>query len=100
MCPVCKTLEPVIVPAAETRRVVLADSTLYGVWDTMPPNTVHFDIDTIVGGKVRDMTRALRRNYLHMPNRQELVIVAGINNIGAGIGAEQIMGEIRRLVAI
>ena len=69
MCCVCKDLEPVNIPAAETRRVVLADSTLYGVWDKMPPSKVHYDIDTIVGGKVRDMTIALRRNYLHVPNR-------------------------------
>ena len=28
MCPVCKVLEPVNIPAAESRRVVLADSSL------------------------------------------------------------------------
>ena len=50
MCPVCKAPEPVVIPAADTRRVVLADSTLYGVWDPMLPSKVHFDIDSIVGG--------------------------------------------------
>ena len=82
LCPVCKSLEPVNIPATETRKVVLAGSTLYGVWDYMPPSSVHFDIDSIVGGRVRDMTRALQRNYLHMPNRLEVIVVAGINNIG------------------
>ena len=63
MCPICKTLEPVVIPSSETRRIVLASSTLYGVWDhPMPSNIVHFDIDSIVGGKVRDMTRALIMN--------------------------------------
>ena len=37
MCCVCKDLEPVSIPATETRKVVLADSFLYGVWDKMPP---------------------------------------------------------------
>ena len=96
MCPVCKIPEPVAIPAMETRRVVMADSSLYGVWDKMPPKLQpqHFDIDSIVGGKVRDMTRALERNYLHLPNRFEVMVVAGINNIGAGGKAKQIMGEI------
>ena len=31
MCPICKTLEPVVIPSSETRRIVLASSTLYGV---------------------------------------------------------------------
>ena len=99
MCPVCKIPEPVAIPAMETRRVVMADSSLYGVWDKMPPKLKpqHFDIDSIVGGKVRDMTRALDRNYLHLPNRLEVIVVAGINNIGAGDKAEQIMEEILEL---
>ena len=97
MCPVCKSPEPVSIPATETRRVVMADSTLYGVWDKMPPSLLHFDIDSIVGGKVRDMTRALERNYLHLPNRYEVIVVAGINNIGAGETAAQIMEEILEL---
>ena len=63
----------------------------------MPSNIVHFDIDSIVGGKVRDMTRALFMNYLHMPNRMEVLVVAGINNIGAGEKAEQILEEMKEL---
>ena len=91
MCPVCKTLEPCSIPPTETRRIVLADSCLYGVWNQpTPDNTIHFDIDCIVGGKVQDLTTALLKNYLHMPNRVEIIVVAGINNIGAGDSAEQI----------
>ena len=53
MCPICSDLEPVLFPSTETRRVVLASSTMYSIWGkTMPPNTKHFDIDYIVEGKV------------------------------------------------
>ena len=91
MCPVCKSLEPCMIPPSETRKIVLADSTLYGVWNKpLPKNTLHFDIDCIVGGKVQDLTTALIKNYLHMPNRVEIIVVGGINNIGAGDTAEQI----------
>ena len=31
-------------------------------------------------GKVKDMTRALLKNYLHLPNRLEILVFAGINN--------------------
>ena len=59
MCPICKELESVTILATETRRVVMADSTFYGIWDhKLPANTEHFDMDSIVGGKVKDMTRA------------------------------------------
>ena len=62
-----------------------------------PPSKVHYDIDTIVGGKVRDMMIALRRNYLHMPNRLEVIVVAGINNIGANNKAETIIEDMKAL---
>ena len=100
MCPICKAPEPINIPATETRKVVLADSTLYGVWDHMQPNKVHFEIDTIVGGRVKDMTRALKKNYLHLPNRLEVILVVGINNIGAGHKAEQIMEDMKELIAL
>ena len=91
MCPVCKSLESCLFPPSETRRIVLADSSIYGVWNKpLPENTIHFDIDCIVGGRVQDLTTALIKNYLHMPNRVEIIVVGGINNIGAGDSAEQI----------
>ena len=43
------------------------------------------------------MTRALIMNYIHMPNRMEVLVVAGINNIGAGEKAEQILEEKKEL---
>ena len=50
-------------------------------------------MDSIVRGKVRDMTRALIKNYLHLLNRLEVIVIAGINNIGAGERAEDIIKE-------
>ena len=98
MCPICSELEPVLFPSSETRRLVLADSTMYGIWGKkMPSNTPHFDIDAIVGGRVRDMTRALVKNYLHLPNRFEIVVIAGINNLGAGEKAEEVIKEVEEL---
>ena len=91
MCPVCKALEPCLIPPNGTRRIILADSSLYGVWNQPnPANSIHCDFDCIVGGRVQDFTTALIKNYLHMPNRIEIIVVAGINNIGAGDSAEQI----------
>ena len=43
------------------------------------------------------MTRALRRNYLHMPNRLEVIVVAGINNVGAKDSAEDIINDMKKL---
>ena len=39
------------------------------------------------------MTRALIKNYLHLPNRLEVIVIAGINNIGAGERADDIIKE-------
>ena len=55
---------------------------VFGLDSVKPPPSLlqilhHFDIDSIVGGRVRDMTRALIKNYLHLPNRYEIVVVAG-----------------------
>ena len=101
MCPICKELENVSFPASETRRVIMADSTLYNIWEQkLPKGTVHFDLDSIVGGRVRDMTRALIKNYLHLPNRYEIVVIAGVNNLGGGETAEEIIKEMEVLKSV
>ena len=98
MCPICQKLEPCAISPTETRRIVLADSTLYGIWGKeMPANTCHFDIDSVVGGQMRDMTRALIKNYLHLPNRLEIIVVAGINNIGRGHSPDNVMEDVEEL---
>ena len=90
-------LESVFIPATETRRVVLDGDTMYGIWDNLPANTEHFEMDSIVGGTVKDMTRALRKNYLQLSNRVEIMVIAGINNIGAGETAEEILNDMKVL---
>ena len=42
---------------------------------------------------MRDMTRALIKNYLHLPNRLKVIVIAAINNIGAGERADDIIKE-------
>ena len=101
MCPICKEPEKVSFPASETRRVVMSSSTLYNIWDhSLSAGTVHFDIDSILGGRVRDMTRALIKNYLYLPNRYEIVVVAGVNNLGGGETAEEIIKEMEVLKSV
>ena len=88
-------------PAAKRPRPSMADSTLYNIWEQkLPKGTVHFDIDSIVGGRVRDMTRALIKNYLHLPNRYEIVVIAGVNNLGGGETAEEIIKEMEVLKSV
>ena len=97
VCPICNEVESIIIPASETRRVVLACDTMYGIWDNLPANTEHFEMDLIVGGTVEDMLKALVKNYLDLPNRLEIMVIAGINNIAAGETAEQIFHEMEKL---
>ena len=97
VCPICNEVESIIIPASETRRVVLSCDTMYGIWDNLPDNTEHFEMDLIVGGTVEDMLKALVKNYLDLPNRVEIMVIAGINNIGAGETAEQIFHDMKQL---
>ena len=99
LCPFCKVLEPALINVRKTKRVVLTSSTLYGVWDQpkMPDNHTHFEMEAIVGGRVRDMKRALERNYFDMPHRHEIIVIAGINNVGEGQQASDIIREMEDL---
>ena len=45
---------------------------------------------------MRDMTRALVKNFLHMPNRLEIIVVTGINKIGRGHSPDNVMEDGRR----
>ena len=95
-CPVCKKEEPIHLPENQTRRLILTSSILYNVWED--PNlqvTDHFDMEAIVGGRVRDLTRALRHLYLDKPNRLEIIAMVAINNIGEGQAPEAIIEEMR-----
>ena len=93
-CPICFTNEPIELIPTQTRRIVLTDSSLYGVWKPglpRPKDLTHFDIESIVGGRLQDLTTALMKNYLTYPARVEIIVLAGLNNIGDGDTAEQII---------
>ena len=92
----CKQDESVVRP--NTRKVILTSSTLYNVWsyqDLKMP--IHVDIESIVGGRFRDLTRALIMLYLKFPERLEILVVAGLNNIGENQAVPDILDEIVEL---
>ena len=67
MCPVCQKQEPTSLPKTTTKRVILADSTIYGVWDQPDLPKIlseHVDIECIVGARVSDLTRAMMKIWL------------------------------------
>ena len=92
MCPICQTLESAVRGKNEVHRVILSDSTLYGIWDSpqLPKVSTHFDIECIVGGRIRDLNLALKKSLLHNEYRFEIVVIGGINNIGEGQTGEEI----------
>ena len=61
MCPVCQKLEPTIQSCNTTRKVILTDSTLYGVWNnsTLPTITEHFKMECIVKTFTNNARRAI-----------------------------------------
>ena len=99
MCPICQSMEPTLQPVHLTKRVILCSSTLYGIWDqqSLPTITDHFEMECIVGARVRDLSRALKRNYLYLSSRLEIIVVAGINNVGEGQDSEAIVKEMEEL---
>ena len=86
MCPICHVLEDPVREAKATHRVILSDSTLYGIWDQpeLPNICSHFDMECIVGGHIKDLTKALRRILEVVKGRLEVVLVGGISNIESG----------------
>ena len=95
-CIMCKVDESVVRPA--TRKLILTTSTLYNVWaqGNFKPD-MHVEIESIVGGRFRDLTRALMMLYLVQPERLEIIVIAGLNNIGEGQSVSDILDEIYEL---
>ena len=95
-CIMCKQRESTVRPS--TRKIILTSSTLYNVWKfeelKLP---IHIEIESIVGGRFRDLTRALIMTYLRYPERLEIIVVAGLNNIGESQPAGEIIEEIKEL---
>ena len=97
-CSICKKEEPTDLQDTTTRRVILSSSILYNVWE-YPTLKVseHIDLEAIVGGRVRDLTRALRHLYLTKPNRLEIIAMVAINNIGEGQEPDEIVSEMKQM---
>ena len=95
-CLMCKSQESVVRPS--TRKLILTTSTLYNVWtqSSFKPD-IHMEIESIVGGRIRDLTRALMMLYLIHPERLEIIVVAGLNNIGDSQPVPNILDEIVEL---
>ena len=92
-CIMCRQDESIIRP--RTRKIVLTDSTLYNVWSYREMKLLtHMDIESIVGGRFRDLTRALIMQYLKFPERLEIIVVAGLNNVGDGQSVPDIIEEL------
>ena len=94
-CMMCKANESTIRPS--TRKVIITSSTLYNVWAKDLKLAIHVDIESIVGGRIRDLTRAIIMLYLKHPERLEILVVGGLNNIGDDQPAAQIIEEFREL---
>ena len=95
-CMMCKIDESIVRP--ETRKIILTSSTLYNVWKKKELKLpIHVEMESIVGGRIRDMTRALIMLYLRYPERLEIILIAGLNNVGEGQSAEEILEEIKEL---
>ena len=95
-CIMCKSSESTVRP--QSRKIILTSSTLFNVWTYQELKLdIHIEMESIVGGRVRDLTRALIMSYLGLPERLEIIVIAGLNNIGEGQAAEEIVEELREL---
>ena len=95
LCCICKVLEPVTILSCSTRRILLTDGTMFGIWNSpsLPSVAKHFEMECVVKGRVRDLKRALDKNILYMPNRVEIIVIGGLENIGDGEDPEQVLAE-------
>ena len=97
-CIMCKQVESVLRP--DTRKIILTDSSLYNVWSyaKLKMFDYHVEMEAVVGGRVRDLTRAIMMLYLKHPQRLEILLIAGVNNIGDGQPVPGILEEIDELI--
>ena len=94
----CKNEKALDLTQNITRRLILCDSILYNVWKSPALNVAqHVDMEAIVGGRVRDLTRALQQIYLSKPHRLEIIAMVSINNIGEGQTPEKIIQEMKNM---
>jgi hypothetical protein len=96
-CIMCKQSESIVRPS--TRKIILTDSTLYNVWSYAKLKTAdhHMEIEAVVGGRIRNLTRALMMLYLKQPQRLEVILIGGLNNLGEDQPVADILDEIHEL---
>ena len=95
-CIMCRTNESIVRP--DTRKIILTDSTLYNVWTYVDMKLLnHVDIESIVGDRVRDLTRALIMQFLKYPERLEIIVIVGLNNLGDSQPVPDILKELCEL---
>ena len=70
-CLMRRAEESTITPT--TRKLILTNSTLYNIWNIDSLKVpIHIEIESIVGARIRDLTRALFMLYLNHPERLEI----------------------------
>ena len=81
------------------RKIILTNSTLYNVWnyEALRTSAHHMEIEAIVRGMIRHLTRAIMRLYLQKEERLQIIIIVVLNNLGEGQTVEEILDEIHEL---
>ena len=99
LCPICREMEKALRGENETRRVVLTDDFLWGVWleENKPEKMEHFDLECIVSGKVRHLKQALKSNHLLHTARVEVIVCCGLYNVSSGEAPADIIKEMLEL---
>ena len=80
-CFVCGMDHPVKTP--NRRKILFTSSTLINFWkvDGFFP-AVHFEVEAVVGARVRDLTMVFKKRYWDKEEPMDVVICCGINNVG------------------
>ena len=85
---------------ANESRILLSDSTLYGVCGTGKAATTHVEAEVVNGAKIEDLKDILEEKYLKPdpnPRPTKVILIAGINNITARQSAAQILDGIAEM---
>ena len=96
MCPICQKVEPQVCEES-VRRVIVSDSTMFGIWDQqeLPNISQHMDLECIVDARIRHLTRAIRKNLLDSHDCLQIIVVGGLKNVEDGQTAREILEEFK-----
>ena len=93
-CFVCGMVHPVKTP--NRRKVLFTSSTLINFWKVegfFP--CVHFEVEAVVGARVRDLTMVFNKQYSGKQEPMDVVICCGINNVGENQAESAIVEEFK-----